>query len=76
MLALLAAHDEVIIMKRHEFNQFPHRAMIQQKLKKGQFSKLKNSKRFVNELYTDTIKNSGLASVGVKGVEFFLNLED
>lgn len=33
------------------------------KLQKGQFQKLRNVKRFVNELYTDTLKNAGLASV-------------
>lgn len=33
------------------------------KLQKGQFQKLRNVKRFVNELYTDTLKNVGLASV-------------
>lgn len=37
--------------------------MILRKLQKGQFPKLRNFKRFGNELYINTIKNDGLASV-------------
>ena len=61
-LTLLLAH-EVTTMNKHEFTQFLPRTMILRKLQKGQFPKLRNLKSFVNELYMDTLKKDGLASV-------------
>lgn len=61
-LTLLLAHV-VTTKNKHKFNQFLPGTMILRKLQKGQFPKLRNFKRFGNELYINTIKNVGLASV-------------
>lgn len=60
MLTLLLAHE--ITTSKHQFNEFLPRTMMLRKLQKGQFQKLRNVKRFVNELYPDPLKNAGLAS--------------
>lgn len=48
---------------KQQFNEFLPRTRILRKLQKGQFSKLRNLKSFVTELYIDAVNNDGLAPV-------------